>query len=250
MKLFIALLISLIASACHAQQCIIRGVIKDSSGNPVSFVSIQETLNRGNGASSHADGSFSVRIQKGQTIRSTRLGYGSFQYTVHSDAILEIILPVEPLVTSEYGFSQPGIKKGYVIMEIESRSYIIPPVQTVKFLQERELIEDPNKVFEKVEVSPSFRGGMAAFCRYLGRGVKGTKEKGSIQLKFFIGTSGYTDNVEVLRSYSKKFDKKVISVLKKTIWVPAIQNGRNVGVWCIMDLDVTKNKGKTVFTLK
>lgn len=251
MKLFPALLFSLIVLTCNAQYySTIKGVIKDSSGRPVSYATIQQVGFSSNGTRSNADGSFTIRIANGQKIRSSCLGYGSFQYTVHSDAILEILLPIEPLIGSQHGFIQRENKKGTVIFEIESHNYIIPPQQVIKFLQPRELEEDPDKFFEKVEVPPAYKGGMGAFCRELARKVKATKKKGRIQLKFFIGSGGYTSNVQVMISYGKKFDKKIVSAFSELTWVPAIQNHPGYGVWCIMDLDITKSKGKTIVTLK
>jgi len=251
MRLLVPIFFSLIAFTCRAQYYTIRGVIKDSIGNPIPYVTIQQAGRSYNGTSGNIDGNFILTVENGKQIHSTRLGYGNFQYTVHSDAILEIILPEEPLLCkSSNGFHQPGVKKGYVIFEIESHSYIIPPVQLISFSAIEQMEEDPNRIFEKVEVLPAFKGGMNAFCKYLSRNVKGAKEKGNIQLKFFIGVGGSISNVQVLKSYHKKIDERIVAAFYKgPSWVPAIQNGRNVGVWCIMDLDISKTQGQTIITL-
>ena len=249
MKLVAVLLLSLIVLTGEAQYYTVRGVIKDSSGNPVSRVTVQQEKYSSNGTSRKTDGSFTITVAKDQTIRSSCLGYGSFQYTVNADAILEIQLPVEPLVVSDHGIIQPGIKKGRIIFEILSQSFIIPPVQIIKYLRERELIEDENRIFEKVEVPPAYRGGMNALCRHLAKTVT-TKKEGRIRLKFFIDWGGYTSNVQVLLSRDKAFDTEIVSAFSKLTWVPAIQNGPGYGVWCTIDLIVAHDKGETLVTLR
>lgn len=248
MKCIPALFFSLIVLNCDAQYCTIRGIIKDSIGNPLQYVTIEQADKRGIGTTTRADGSFLIHVQEGKTIESSYIGYSGFQYKVKWDAILEIVMPAEPLrYNASQGYHRPESKRGRVLFEIESHSYIIPPGQIIDFLpKEGKIEEDYDWVFAKVEVMPVPQGGMSALCKRLGLNVKGAKKRGGIRLKFFVGPSGYISNIEVLRSYRKKVDQQIVSNFKKAMWKPAMQNGRNIGVWCIFDLAVSNYKGKTI----
>ncbi|HEX2630008.1 MAG TPA: carboxypeptidase-like regulatory domain-containing protein [Chitinophagaceae bacterium] len=250
MKLVAALSLLLIVLNCRSQTCTISGVIKDATGNPVSRVTIQSESSNA-GSASKTDGSFAITVAKGERIRSTCLGYGSFQYTVNSDAILEIQLPVEPMAASKEGFIQPGILRGKIIFEIQSRSFIIPPVQIIKYLPEGEKMEDENKIFSKVEVPPSYNGGMKAFCRRLAKMVtQKTDSRDHVHLKFFIGQDGYSSNIQVLSSSNKDLETEIISAFPKLTWYPAVQNGPGYGVWCMVVLYVKKDNGEIQITLE
>jgi hypothetical protein len=248
MRWVCTLLFFLFINNCIAQYYKIRGVIKDSAGQPVPWVTIKEDKSY-NGTTSNADGNFYIIVGKGKTIRSTRLGYGDFEYTVQSDAMLHVELPIVSFVYTYNGMYQPEGQHGRVIFEIQSQDFIIPAQRIVNVMAGDDRIEDENRIFEKVEIPPGFNGGFPALCRSLARDVKAGK-KGRLRLKFFIYKDGYVGDVQVLVSYQKKFDNRLITDLKKRIKMnPAMQNGRYVGVWCIMDLDVTKKKGKTILAM-
>lgn len=242
------LLFFFFSNNCIAQQCKIRGVIKDSTGQPIPWVTIKEDKSY-NGTTSNADGSFYIIVWKGRTIRSTRLGYSNFEYVVQSDAMLHVELPIEPLVYTYNGVYQPEGQHGRVIFEIQSLDFIIVQQRIVNLLAIDERIEDENKIFEKVEILPRFNEGFPVLWKLLSRDIKAGK-KGRLRLKFFIYSDGYVGDVQVLVAYQRKFDNRIVDSLKKRIkWNPAMQNGRNVEVWCIMDLDVTKKKGKTILAM-
>lgn len=250
MKAFSTLIFFFIFFNSDAQVCKIKGVIKDSLGQPIPWVSLQQPQSS-NGTTSDANGNFYIDVPKGKMIKSSRLGYGSFAYTVESDAMLEIQLPLEPLLNGSNGsMYQMDKKKGKVIFEVRSHDFIVPPEQIVYMIKkEEEKIEDPNRVFEKIEVPPYFHGGGATLHRVLLTGAKGVKEKGRLQLKFFIEATGLVSNVEVLIPYRKKFDDIVVANLKKHItWESAMQNNRHVGVWCVMDFHVRTWEGKPVLS--
>jgi protein TonB len=94
---------------------------------------------------------------------------------------------------------------------------------------------DANKIFNFVEQSAEFVGGMEALSKWLSRNLKyppsarrmGTE--GTATCKFVVEPDGTISNVEVLRGFDGACDKeaqRVLSIMPK--WKPGKQGGRAV----------------------
>jgi periplasmic protein TonB len=97
--------------------------------------------------------------------------------------------------------------------------------------------EDENKVFEKVEVEASFKGGEREWRKYLERNldanvpVDNGASAGTYQvvIQFIVDKEGRISDVKALTSHGNGMEEEAVRVIKKgPDWVPAIQNGRNV----------------------
>jgi protein TonB len=97
--------------------------------------------------------------------------------------------------------------------------------------------EDENKVFEKVEVEASFKGGEREWTKYLQRNldanvaIENGANEGSytVVVQFIVDKEGRISDVKGLTSHGHGMEEEAIRVIKRgPDWVPAIQNGRNV----------------------
>ena len=97
--------------------------------------------------------------------------------------------------------------------------------------------DDENKVFEKVEVEASFKGGESAWRRYLERNLDANApvDNGAptgqytVWVQFIVDKAGKISDVKALTKHGYGMEDEAVRVIKKgPDWVPAIQNGRNV----------------------
>ncbi|MBS1653528.1 MAG: energy transducer TonB [Bacteroidetes bacterium] len=97
--------------------------------------------------------------------------------------------------------------------------------------------DDENKVFEKVEVEASFKGGEGAWRKYLERNLNANTPvdngapEGSytVWVQFIVDKEGNISDVKALTNHGYGMEEEAVRVIKKgPAWVPALQNGRNV----------------------
>lgn len=104
-------------------------------------------------------------------------------------------------------------------------------------LQKETEAEDPNKIYDKVEVMPEYPGGAAAFMRYLAQNVKyptvaqenGTQ--GIVIVQFVVDADGSVTNAHVITSVDPYLDEEALRVIKSMPrWTPGKLNGKPVRV--------------------
>ncbi len=97
--------------------------------------------------------------------------------------------------------------------------------------------EDENKVFEKVEVEASFKGGEREWRRYLERNLdpevpinNGAPEGTyTVVVQFIVDKEGKISDVRSLTKHGYGMEDEAMKVIRKgPDWVPALQNGRHV----------------------
>ena len=98
-------------------------------------------------------------------------------------------------------------------------------------------VEDPNKVFDVVEQTPSFPGGDAALMRFLSTNVHypAVAEENGIQgrvvVTFIIERDGSISDVKVVKSVDPSLDKEAVRVIESMPrWKAGTQNGEPVRV--------------------
>lgn len=98
--------------------------------------------------------------------------------------------------------------------------------------------QEPNKVFDMVEVMPQFPGGNAELMRYLSANIKyptiaaENGIEGRVVLKFVVGKDGGISNIQVVRALDPSCDKEAVRVVKgMPKWIPGMQNGHAVAVY-------------------
>jgi protein TonB len=97
--------------------------------------------------------------------------------------------------------------------------------------------EEENKVFDVVEVMPSFPGGQAALMQWLGKNIKypvvaeENGVQGRVVVTFVVEKDGSITDVKVVKSVDPSLDKEAARVVKSMPhWIPGKQNGSAVRV--------------------
>jgi protein TonB len=125
--------------------------------------------------------------------------------------------------------SQEGIKDEGIVTPVA--------VDDGKGVVEEKKEEDENKVFEKVEIEASFKGGEAAWRKYLERNLNANTpvDNGApegtytVWVQFIVDKGGAISDVKALSSHGFGMEEEAVKVIRKgPAWVAAIQNGRPV----------------------
>jgi protein TonB len=104
-------------------------------------------------------------------------------------------------------------------------------------------VDSTGKIFTAVEHEPEFKGGIAAFYRFLRDNIHYPENArlNKIQVKVFISfvveKDGSLTNIKVLKGVSKDLDAEALRVIKASPnWNPGTQNGKPVRVAYTMPL--------------
>ncbi len=109
-----------------------------------------------------------------------------------------------------------------------------------KGVVEEKKAEDENKIFEKVEIEASFKGGEGAWRKYLERNLNGNTpvDNGApegtytVYVQFVVSKDGSISDVKPLTSHGFGMEQEAVRVIKKgPNWTPAVQNGRSVNAY-------------------
>ena len=97
--------------------------------------------------------------------------------------------------------------------------------------------DDENKVFEKVEVEASFKGGEREWRRFLERNldpevpINNGAPPGTytVSVQFIVDKEGKISDVRALTKHGFGMEQEAVKVISRgPDWVPALQNGRHV----------------------
>ena len=100
--------------------------------------------------------------------------------------------------------------------------------------------EDENKIFEKVEIEATFKGGESAWRKYLERNLNAMvgPDNGApaglytVYVQFVVSKDGSISDVKALTNHGFGLEAEAVRVIKKgPAWTPAIQNGRSVNAY-------------------
>jgi protein TonB len=127
--------------------------------------------------------------------------------------------------------AQEGVKDEGIVAPVEID-------QGKQIIEEKK--EDENRIFEKVEIEASFKGGEAAWKKYLERNLNANvgPDNGAppgtytVYVQFVVSKDGSISDVKALTNHGYGMEAEAIRVIKKgPAWVPAVQNGRNVNAY-------------------
>ena len=97
--------------------------------------------------------------------------------------------------------------------------------------------EEETKVFDVVEVMPSFPGGQGALFEWLSKNIKypvvaeENGVQGRVIMTFVVERNGSITDVQVVKSVDPSLDKEAVRVVKAMPhWIPGKQNGSAVRV--------------------
>ncbi|MFT3676571.1 MAG: energy transducer TonB [Chitinophagaceae bacterium] len=100
--------------------------------------------------------------------------------------------------------------------------------------------EDENRIFEKVEIEASFKGGESAWRKFLERNLNGNVpiDNGApegvytVYVQFVVSKDGSISDVRALTNHGYGMEQEAVRVIKKgPAWTPAVQNGRAVNAY-------------------
>ena len=163
-------------------------------------------------------------------------------------------------VKSSVKFTPPVIKKDYEVKpeeELKSQEDLNKTKTAIgsfdvkgndeaggEVLKAKEVIAQPEppkeeetKVFDVVEVMPSFPGGQAALFEWLSKNIKypvvaeENGVQGRVIVTFVVERNGSITDVQVVKSVDPSLDKEAVRVVKAMPhWIPGKQNGSAVRV--------------------
>jgi protein TonB len=125
--------------------------------------------------------------------------------------------------------NQEGIKDEGIVTPVE--------IDQGKQVIEEKKEEDENKIFEKVEIEASFKGGESAWRKYLERNLNANTpvDNGAAEgtytvwVQFIVDKEGAISDVKALSNHGYGMEEEAVKVIRKgPAWIPAIQNGRAV----------------------
>ena len=103
--------------------------------------------------------------------------------------------------------------------------------------------EDLDKVFTKVEIGPSFPGGLPAWARYISKAIQNNidefkkEDYGTCIIRFIVDTAGNVHDVKAINGCGKHLSEVGIEALQKgPKWIPAQQNGRVVNAYRVQPI--------------
>lgn len=88
--------------------------------------------------------------------------------------------------------------------------------------------------YREVEVTAPFFGGLKVWEAYLKKqlkypkAAKGNKIQGTVVIEFTINVNSTVSDLKVFKSVEKSLDEEALRLIRHGLWVPAIQNGRQV----------------------
>ncbi len=102
---------------------------------------------------------------------------------------------------------------------------------------------------DKIEVQPSFNGGIPAFYKFISSNFRVPEEEGlngKIIVSFVVGIDGTLTDIRVLKALGFGTADEIVRVLKLSPkWIPAMQDGKPIP--CTFVLPVVINTGQTEF---
>lgn len=121
------LLLTLLTINAYAQKNV-SGTVKDASGTPIPAASILVKGTK-NGASTDANGRFSITANQGQVLVFRYLGYKMQEVTVGTSTTIDIVLQEEDNSLNEVVVTALGIKRekkalGYALQEVKGESLV------------------------------------------------------------------------------------------------------------------------------
>jgi periplasmic protein TonB len=130
-------------------------------------------------------------------------------------------------------FSQDGIK---------DQNLATPPVidDHKNIIEAPKPKEDPEKIFEKVEIEAEFQGGLGAWARYLQKNLNSNTpvDNGAapgsytVMVQFVVDKDGNISDVKALTNHGYGMEEEAIRAIKRgPQWISAIQNGRKVNAY-------------------
>ncbi|HEX5025123.1 MAG TPA: energy transducer TonB [Agriterribacter sp.] len=119
---------------------------------------------------------------------------------------------------------------------VKDLGIVAPPVEDKGGVVAAPVVDDEDKVFQKVEIEAKFPGGDGAWAKYISREInryidelQDAGKAGTCVVQFIVDKEGNISEVEALTMKGTKLAEICVNAIKKgPKWTPAEQNGRKV----------------------
>lgn len=129
------------------------------------------------------------------------------------------------------------------------------PIQTESAVSLPDTLPGNDKVFTRVEIEAQFRGGPAAWQKYLVKVLKENiakftaKDYGTCVLKFIVRKDGSVSNVTATTMQGTELARVGIDAIKNgPKWIPAQQNGKYVNAYRLQPITLINPKKDSAMT--
>lgn len=139
----------------------------------------------------------------------------------------------------EEGWYESGQRIPYSSSDIGNRK--LPSSNLNNSVQNDRMTEDKvdnTKVFENVEIMPTFSGGDSELRKFLATNLKyptiaaENGVEGRVIIRFIVGIGGSISDIEIIRSLDSMCDREAVRVVKlMPEWIPGTQDGIKVPVY-------------------
>ena len=91
-----------------------------------------------------------------------------------------------------------------------------------------------NSTLIETELPPAFPGGPNMWKIYLEKKMQYPETakmngiEGSVVVEFTVGKDGKISDIKIFKSADPELDKEAIRLIQKSMWLPALQGGKNV----------------------
>lgn len=120
---------------------------------------------------------------------------------------------------------------------------------TLLYKQQKQVSEDPNRIYDVLEKLPNFPGGLEKFNKFLSRNIRYPAAdrqqniQGKVVTTFVVERNGSLSNIKIVRSPTKAMRDEALRVLSLSPkWVPGRQNGKVVRAYYTMPITFTISK--------
>lgn len=226
----------------------VEGTIKGPKGNAVVYATIKNKHDR-SGTSAYSDGGFKLNeVKIGDTLLITQVCYRQSYFVVDRKYNkLDLVLPIDTLYNSIRKTST------HIIFNFGSRYLMTDNYALAKFSETSKSVYDEKwpdgyKMFTKVEVMPIFYVKNEVFdslFNSINKLPKKNKPKkdGNINIYYWVRSDKKIEISYIESPYKEELNNIFSSLFEQVKDIfPAIQNGRNVGVFCVTKFGVEVNK--------
>lgn len=114
------------AAVLTAEEVTVKGRVTDAGNKPLTDVSIN-IKGSSKGVITNANGEFTIRVEKGETIRVSSVGYEPREYLVNDNITLTIVLQpeekrLEEVVVTALGIKKEKAKVAYAMQEVKGEA--------------------------------------------------------------------------------------------------------------------------------
>ena len=196
-----------------------------------------------NGTLADAEGKFKLQVKKGDVIVVSYVGLQTQQISVNSANLVvwmdEDVQSLEGMVVyaAENDAEAKAGKSGPVVFDMPIEEANKKVKHTEVKVEETEVPQKEEVIFQVVEQMPEFPGGMMAAMEFLAKNIKypaaaqEAKIEGRVIVQFVVQKDGSISDVKTMHGVSPELDAeaiRVVSLMPK--WNPGKQRGQAVSV--------------------